>query len=263
MSPDDISPAVIHQHVKVFLSCCHQLELSREDWVKEKEHFWVKKPNFVTLLRLADQIKHYGPVRFANELNTEREIQFIKPIMTNLRQTQSYVKLKLEKMQQTEVLDILCAKTKENPENKEDWFMLESCVRGNGFIIYRDYKTITDKMKSKESIVSCRRKNSDQMYVAYGTRKQIHLVALDVNRNHAGEHHLALYYSRIELREVTIQNTPSFDTFITAFPNTCLVIPLLDGKRNKNNVWTVICSSWKIKKRSGEFKLPTLPNFAL
>ena len=263
MSPDDISPAVIHQHVKVFLSCCHQLELSREDWVKEKEHFWVKKPNFVTLLRLADQIQHYGPVRFANELNTEREIQFIKPIMTNLRQTQSYVKLKLEKMQQTEVLDILCAKTKENPENKEDWFMLESRVRGNGFIIYRDYKTITDKMKSKESIVACRRKNSDQMYVAYGTRKQIHLVALDVNRNHAGEHHLALYYSRIELRQVTIQNIPSFDTFITAFPNTCLVIPLLDGKRNKNNVWTVICSSWKIKKRSGEFKLPTLPNFAL
>ena len=88
MSHIDIDPAVIHEHIKIFMSCADNFHNNSEDIFDN--NFWHKKQNFFSLCMLSDQIKVYGPVWFCNDMICEREIQFVKPIIKVLRKTENF-----------------------------------------------------------------------------------------------------------------------------------------------------------------------------
>ena len=55
-------------------------------------------------------------------MNNEREIQYVKPNITQMRSTASYMQLKMERMQQMEVFDTLCAISQGKKEDNELWY---------------------------------------------------------------------------------------------------------------------------------------------
>ncbi len=69
--------------------------------------FWYRKSNFVSLLNLSDQIKEYGPLYLHWEGVREKFIQHVKPALTNMRTTVSYLVTKLEKIHHDQTLEML------------------------------------------------------------------------------------------------------------------------------------------------------------
>lgn len=83
-----VSPELIDRYVKVFLSSCHELSLD------EKQPSW-DKGNLLSFLNFQDQIEFYGHLRFYWEGNRERYVQVIKPLLKNMRKTDTYLYKKL------------------------------------------------------------------------------------------------------------------------------------------------------------------------
>ena len=54
MSPKNVDGDTIHEHVKIFLSCCHHFV--RGHYGGGTEEFWETKGNFVSMMNLCEQI---------------------------------------------------------------------------------------------------------------------------------------------------------------------------------------------------------------
>ena len=82
----------------------------RKNWILiEPFTFWYRTSNFVSLLNLLTQTKEYGPVYLHLEGVRERFIQHIKPALTNMRTSTSYLMKKLQKNHQDNTLEIIYA----------------------------------------------------------------------------------------------------------------------------------------------------------
>lgn len=86
----------IDDYIKLFLSVCHFYE-TKVGLEENSFPFWYRKSNFVSLLNLSTQIKEYGPVYLHWEGVRERFIQYVKPSLTFMRNSVSYLVKKLEK----------------------------------------------------------------------------------------------------------------------------------------------------------------------
>mmetsp|Transcript_15398 Transcript_15398/g.35239 ORF Transcript_15398/g.35239 Transcript_15398/m.35239 type:complete len:1134 (-) Transcript_15398:15-3416(-) len=102
----------IDSYIKVFLSCCHRASVKVYGPSNRKKLLWIGdgngKSNFVSLLNLPDQIRHYGPVRWYYEGKNERHIQVIKPhLIRNMRSTETYFRSKLDLYFKTKHIELL------------------------------------------------------------------------------------------------------------------------------------------------------------
>lgn len=261
MSPTDVNPVVIDHHVKVFLSCCYRYEQENHLY-SDAIHFWQLKPNFTTLLVLSDQIEKYGPIRYANEMNNEREIQYVKPMITCMRKTESYFGIKMESFQEKEVLDLLCAKNVGKQRDKEAWYTSESKIRGNVMKIYTNLNEIETLLITNEPVVALRmgQRHSEinnELFVVYGTRQDTSFAQLIQDVDIAGKTRLSLWYVAYKLEPIPMKS--DFFSIVNDFTETCLMIPILDKTLEEDKLYTVVCSSWKVKKENGSFELPELP----
>ena len=74
MSPLDVDPSVIKEHIKVFMTCADVFHQYSGEVMKR--NFW-KEKQFFSLFMLAGQIELYGPVRYCNDMICERQIQSV------------------------------------------------------------------------------------------------------------------------------------------------------------------------------------------
>ena len=91
MASIDVDTSYIDAHVKIFLRCSHKFS-------DDKTHPWWKRGNILSLLNLKGQIDMFGPLRLYWEGNRERYIQTIKPLLHNMRTTNTYLDKKLQQL---------------------------------------------------------------------------------------------------------------------------------------------------------------------
>ena len=106
MAPEAYSSNEIGNYIKCFLQSVYQFDeysdvLSRES----SEPVWFKRGNFLSLLNLPDQIKQIGSVWLYWEGCCERHIQYVKPLMKNMRNSTSYLQIKFHQLQQYDILE--------------------------------------------------------------------------------------------------------------------------------------------------------------
>jgi hypothetical protein len=110
----------IDSYIKMFLSC---IQRSVRCIIGPDEYkWWAEKGNMTSLLNLPDHVKQFGPVRWLYEGKFERDLQEIKPIVTqNLRRTETYFKMKLELYQRLKWIKwIKRMSTKEGHEDEDN-----------------------------------------------------------------------------------------------------------------------------------------------
>ena len=154
MSPEQVSTEVLLEHVKTFLLFCKKYT---DVLVDAKETpFWKSKPNFLSLLNLPPQIKEYCPVHLVNELNYERKIIVVKKLTANMRDSDSCRDVKLRRVKQQEVLDLLYEKHKDyaTATEEEAWFEFENDERGHNFIVYNKIEDVRKRIKKGKPLVA-------------------------------------------------------------------------------------------------------------
>ena len=103
MSPRTQSELEIDNAVKLFLSCCHKF--SKMYWKDTVKPFWSLNGNYPTLLCLAKQQRHHGPVRWYWEGTSERFIQTLKAELVSMRRTSQYFGKKMNNLYKKNALE--------------------------------------------------------------------------------------------------------------------------------------------------------------
>ena len=89
--------------IKIFLNLFRLLE--ENSGVKPNQEFlWITRGNILSMLNLPQQIDTFGNIRYYWEGSRERFIQSVKPFLQNLRDSESYLKLQLDRIQQSNLL---------------------------------------------------------------------------------------------------------------------------------------------------------------
>ena len=91
MSPFEIDTITIENYIKVFLQSVHHFEEYSNIFEYNAPFIWYSRGNFLSLLNLPDQIKQFGSIRLYWEGSCERNIQYVKPLMTNIQNTPTYL----------------------------------------------------------------------------------------------------------------------------------------------------------------------------
>ena len=107
MSPYTIPLIEIENYIKCFLQSVHNFEKHSHSFATDTYMIWWKRGNFLSLLNLCDQIKSFGSIRWYWDGSRERFIQFVKPFMSNMRNTSSYLKIQYNRVQQSNLLNDL------------------------------------------------------------------------------------------------------------------------------------------------------------
>ena len=98
---------------KTFLSSMHYVEL--ETGIHdEKDVMWYSRPNFLSILNLSEQINQFGSVCAYREGIYERYIQYVKPFMKNVKNTESYLGVQLTNINNSHLLNNLTQDFEEN-----------------------------------------------------------------------------------------------------------------------------------------------------
>ena len=113
MTKNHVSPQEIDDYTKLFLSSMHYVEL--ESGIRDdKDFIWYARPNFLSIWNLSEQIDQFGSVRDYWEGTYERYIQYVKPFMKNVRNTESYLGVQLSNIHNSHLLNNLIEQFEEN-----------------------------------------------------------------------------------------------------------------------------------------------------
>ena len=118
MSPHQVSEDIILNYIKCFLQSVHHFEDYSNTGSNNMS--WFARSNFLSLLNLPDQIKQFGSLRWYWEGSRERHIQYVKPLMKNMRNTVSYLKHQFYKMQQSNNLEHIADMVQNNMEKTDN-----------------------------------------------------------------------------------------------------------------------------------------------
>ena len=78
------------------------------------DFLWYSCPNFLSILNLSEQIDQFGSVCDYWEGTYEQYIQYVKPFMKNVRNTESYLGVKLSNIHNSHLLNNLTQDFEEN-----------------------------------------------------------------------------------------------------------------------------------------------------
>ena len=104
MAPVSTSKHELNNYIKCFLQSVHLFEHHSHVFASSNNYIWYKRSNFLSLLNLPDQIELFRILRWYWEWSRERFIQFVKLFMTNMRSTSSCLKIRLNHVQQSNLL---------------------------------------------------------------------------------------------------------------------------------------------------------------
>ena len=147
MSPFKNNTTTIENYIKVLLQSVHHFEEYSNIFATNAPFMWYSRGNFLSLLNLPDQIKQFGSIRLYWEGSCERHIQYVKPLMTNMRNTPTYLAKQFHTLQQTNMIDHMM-----DVVSNDDQYV-HKYARYNNMKIYSDVATICEIIKEAEVFI--------------------------------------------------------------------------------------------------------------
>ena len=249
MTPYSVPKTELDDYIKVFLSV---LDIGERVTFTDSstDMFWFQRSNFLCLLNLPEQIKRFGSIRNYWEGSRERFIQFIKPLMKSTRETTSYLKVQLEKLNNGQVIDNLYKEVNTTNEGV-------SYDRFKPFVIYDNIEHVNNVIADGGplSLLKNSQLSKGTVYVAVKGVNSIslHEVIFD---DQNGQHASFLFYATIRLMlSDHLSYSSSKDINYEVFCP-CLGISLNIEEDNK--YYTCLSSDWLYRGKGGSFKLPSL-----
>ena len=255
MTRQPVAHSTTNNLVKLFLSACSKF--AKISLNSENINFWYKKGNFISLLNLADQIQHYGPLRNYYEATRESFIQQIKPTLATIRYTDGYFEAKMLQHHRKMALDYVNDKPniKVYKRNRQ----------------YRCYKTIgevQDAFDNDMPLSTCvLPTHPHTMFCVIRTHSKslYQLIPITFSMMSKGVHFVGLWYEvcimSLHPDGIVKTSTEKFDNDVCHF---CLSFSNNEDNdlllEDKEKLRCVITSDWLTRKEGGEYLLP-LPDF--
>ena len=247
MSKHNHDPKPILEYTKLFLSCVDKFE-SKVYVATSIKPIWRSRGNFLSLLNLALQQQYFGSVRNFWEGERERYIQHIKPLLSHLRHSTSFLLTKLERLYQFIALDYVIESI---PNGIGASISEPNYERYTDFIIYKNLETVNKLLAENKPIsgielnVTSLTNNTNSFCVVIKTAHQSLTCYKIVFLETDGYIRCAHFYKDIQLfvENVNIlsiyQSKHHLQTNIVDF---ILLVPNLE-KNNKLD-YTILTSEW-------------------
>ena len=228
----------IDDYIKLFLSVCHFYE-KKIGFEENCYPFWYRKSNFISLLNLPAQIKNYGPVYLHWEGVRERFIQHVKPSLTNMRTTASYLCTKLQKINQDNTLEMLYENsTKSNNTNNK---------RYDDFEIFEATKYVEERIQNNLSLSGVAFKFTGTIYGVIVKNKNTYDFHEITFQDDTGFHRSKLWYSQISISPKNFINFSSQEEVDQKIMDNILFVPLYSENNQTNIEYTIISKNWKCR----------------
>ena len=148
MSKHNQDPKPILEYTKLFLSCVDKFE--SKVYIKTSiKPIWRSRGNFLSLLNLPLQQQYFGSVRNFWEGERERYIQHIKPLLSHLRNSTSFLVTKLERLYQYIALDHVLESV---PNSIGASIKMPNYQRNNEYIVYKNIETVNTLIAENKAI---------------------------------------------------------------------------------------------------------------
>jgi len=253
MSRQETSVQTIGDIIKIFLSSCHNFDMTFGYSKDSTNPFWYTKSNFISLLNLPHQINTYGPLYLYWEGVKERYIQYVKPILKNKRKSVSFLCTKLQQSLRQNALNIL----KEQHQNYE----FKTYYRYSDIHIFASKTDLEEHIKNNDCITIMIKEDDNKIeYVAIckcNDTMEYYSVLFDDN---VGYHKYNLWFSPVKLHKLNIDEGELVRD-IRSIYNHCAILISLDFDRESSNLnhgYTLLSSNWMTRTQNGSLELPTL-----
>ena len=110
---------------------------------------WKSRGNFLSLLNLPLQQEYFGNVRLFWEGERERYIQHVKPLLTQLRHSTSFLVTKLERLYQLSAIDYVLQSMPQSPLSNH---FVQSNDRHFDYVIYKNIDNVNQMLSDGEPI---------------------------------------------------------------------------------------------------------------
>ena len=262
MSKHNANPTPILEYTKLFLSCVDKFESTV--YIKETlKPIWTSRGNFLSLLNLPLQQQYFGTVRNFWEGERERYIQQIKPLLTNLRHSTSYLVTKLERLYQADAIDFV----QQSLNNDNDTLpSVPIHERNSDFIVYKNVTVVNQLISAGDPIsgvhILCEtQRDTNTFCVAVSTTNMkinCHKIQFGAQKGYKRCGH---FFKHIVLINDMSQHKLTFDTkteitkkalhFILFIPN------IEEGKQSD---YTVVSNEWTYLKEDMNLGFCTIQN---
>ena len=260
MSKHNNDPKPLQEYTKLFLSCVDKFEAAI--YVANGAiPVWKSRGNFLSLLNLPLQQEYFGNVRLFWEGERERYIQQIKPLLTQLRHSTSFLVTKLERLYQLSAIDYVLQSLPQGPLSNQ---FVKTYDRHFDFIIYSNIDTVNKKLSDLEPIsgISIMTIDDEECYyvIVKNIRKSLKLYKLQFKES-GGRIKCAHYYRGINLvkkdsNEIQIYNSKihlqqDIEHFLLLLP---------DLERKENREYTIVSNEWTYLKTDMNLGFCTIQN---
>ena len=258
MSPFEINTTTIDNYIKVFLQSVHHFEEYSNIFAPNSPFMWYARGNFLSLLNLPNQIKQFGSVRLYWEGSCERHIQYVKPLMTNMRNTPTYLALQLHKLQQTNMLDHMMDKISCNDN------VLKTYSRYNNMKIYSDVASISEIIKESEVFLCSydtnhHQTNAPQLFCIIKSGHEVHQKLKLTCDDDQGMYKNGQWFTNVSLQQANIDDV-SCQISTNEFHNltNVLGIPLLQNDSMNIPLYAFVSETWLYRSCNGVMCLPKI-----
>ena len=261
MHDNETDTSELMEYLKLFLSSCDMFEHvvfnMKDKDMKDKDPFWYKKGNFLSLLNLPSQIEYFGSLKNFWEGSRERSIQQIKPYLIKMRLTSSFYKKKLQRMYTTQTLQNIC-----DDNDHEDSRQVPSYDRFLSFRVY-SYNDVLESFVTDRHVISVivldLKNRKDEIFICQRSRKsnniKLHHIAFD---DKEGFNKCGLWYApfQFEISSDAVEYTKNeIDTMVVDY---ALMLPCMSCHDFLSCCYAVISREWKTRTTASKLSLPML-----
>ena len=258
MSPFEINMTTIDNYIKCFLQSVHHFEEYSNIFKPDAPFMWYSRGIFLSLLNLPDQIEQFGSIRLYWEGSCERHIQYIKPLMTNMRNTSTYLALQLHKLQQANMLDHMMDYISDNKKH------MQTYARYTNMKIYSDVASIVDIIMESEVFVCSyntmhNNTNLAQLFCVIKCKsssfQKVHIICDD----NKGMYNNGQWYTYVTSQTLDVSE-PLCSITTEDFKNVTnvIAIPLLRNVDSDIPLYAFVTETWLCRSCNGIMCLPNI-----
>ena len=247
MSKHNNDPKPIMEYTKLFLSCVDKFE-AKVYVVTSIKPIWKTRGNFLSLLNLPLQQEYFGTVRNFWEGERERYIQHIKPLLSQLRHSTSFLVTKLERLYQHIALDYILETI---PNSVMAKLKGPTYERNCDFLVYKDVEAVNALISKNQPLSGI----EIRIVTNAGERNKFCIVVKHMEDSYNcyeiifdsdnGFKRCAHFYSEVQF---LIENTNCIHTYNTRrqlLDDICHHILLLPNlQQNNKQDYTIISNEW-------------------
>ena len=277
LSKDNSMNTLVPDIIKLFLSMVDNFEESIEKdselspnvdndvRSKSKNCTWMKS-NFLSILNLPFQIKHFGHLRHFWDGTHERAIQNIKPYLKRARSTETYFHKKMEEMYTNQFIDIVSdyffQKSRLTNQCNFEYPEYKVYDRFDDFRVYSSNTDISELIEQKYPIsgvliynneihkkipIVCKRNSQS---------KNIDCYQLLFEEN-SGYYYLGHYF--VFLEGTKIVNSYEKKSFIEDLQSAAIILLPDMHDNDEENGYTIITDDWKTLKKNNAYGFVHFP----